>query len=121
MGYGHLLDTPGTEIDDVTAEALLDQDIERVESRLRHLVSIQLTDEQWDAVVSFVFNLGAGAFQRSTLRRIINRGDHDAVPAELLKWVWAGGNKLKKKFAGLVKRRTLEGHMYAGYLDTTGI
>jgi lysozyme len=58
--------------------------------------------------VSFTFNLGAGALQRSTLRRKVNREEHADVPAELSKWVWAGGKKLK----GLVRRRSAESHFY---------
>lgn len=53
-------------------------------------------------------NLGAGALQRSTLRRKVNREEHADVPAELGKWVWAGGRKLK----GLVKRRNSEALTY---------
>jgi lysozyme len=50
------------------------------------------------------FNLGAGSLQRSTLRRKINREEHEDVPAEFLRWVWAGG----KKLCGLVRRRKAE-------------
>ncbi len=56
------------------------------------------------------FNLGAGALQRSTLRRTVNREEHDAVPAEFGRWVWAGGRKLK----GLIRRREAEAVLYAG-------
>ena len=58
--------------------------------------------------ISFTFNLGSGALQRSTLRRKVNREEHADVPAELMKWVWAGGRKLK----GLVKRRAAEINIY---------
>jgi lysozyme len=47
--------------------------------------------------VSFTFNLGAGALQRSTLRRKVNREEHADVPAELSKWVWAGGKITRYK------------------------
>ncbi len=53
-------------------------------------------------------SLGAGALQRSTLRRKVNREEHAEVPAEFMKWVWAGGRKLK----GLVKRRRAESELY---------
>ncbi|WP_220473985.1 lysozyme [Klebsiella pneumoniae] len=61
-----------------------------------------------DALVSFTFNLGAGALQRSTLRRKVNRGEHQAVPADLMKWVWAAG----KRLPGLIRRRQAEGDAY---------
>ena len=72
------------------------------------LITAPLSNGQFDALVSFTFNLGAGALQRSTLRRKVNREEHADVPAELMKWVWAGGRKLK----GLVKRRQAEASLY---------
>lgn len=56
------------------------------------------------AIVDFVYNLGAGRLQQSTLRRKINAQDWSAVPTELNKWVFGGGRKLK----GLVLRRAAE-------------
>ena len=73
------------------------------------LISVPLTGGQFDALVSFTFNLGAGALQRSTLRRKVNRGEHQAVPAELMKWVWAAG----KRLPGLVRRRKSEALVYS--------
>ena len=64
----------------------------------------------FDALVSFAFNLGAGALQRSTLRRKVNREEHAAVPAEFRRWIWAGGRRLN----GLVWRREAEAVLYAG-------
>lgn len=63
---------------------------------------------QFDALVSFTFNLGSGAFQRSTLRRKVNRQAHAEVPAQLMRWVWAGGRMLE----GLKKRRSNEAKVY---------
>ncbi len=61
-----------------------------------------------NAMVSFTFNLGSGALQRSTLRRKVNQQEHADVPAEFMKWVWAGESKLK----GLVNRRERESVLY---------
>jgi lysozyme len=72
-----------------------------------------LTDGQFDALASFVFNVGAGGLQRSTLRRKVNREEHALVPAELMKWVCAGGRKRK----GPVRRREAEAE---AALDTFG-
>ena len=55
-------------------------------------------------------SIDPGALPRSTLRRKVNREEHDAVPAEFRRWVWAGGRKLK----GLVRRREAEAALYAG-------
>ena len=68
-----------------------------------------LTDGQFDALVSFTYNLGGGALQRSTLRGKINREEHAEIPEQFMRWVWAGGRKLK----GLVRRRAAEAGLYA--------
>lgn len=72
------------------------------------LIEVPLTDDQYDTLVSFTFNLGAGALQRSTLRRKVNREEHAEVPAQLMRWVWAGGRILP----GLKKRRAAEAKVY---------
>ena len=59
------------------------------------------------ALIDFTYNLGAGSLKASTLRRRVNAGDWDAVPAELAKWVRGGGRVLK----GLVKRRQAEAEL----------
>lgn len=91
------------------ATGLLRKDVGIAERAVLRLISVPLTDGQFDALVSFTFNLGAGALQRSTLRRKVHRGEHESVPAELMKWVWAAGEKLP----GLVRRRQAEGGAYA--------
>lgn len=68
-----------------------------------------LGDGQFDALVSFTFNLGAGALQRSSLRKKVNWGEHDDVPVELMKWVLSAGRKLP----GLMRRRQVEGALYS--------
>ncbi|WP_210414132.1 lysozyme [Luteithermobacter gelatinilyticus] len=73
-------------------------------------VKLSLTDGQFDALVSFTFNLGAGALQRSTLQRKVNRNEHDEVPTEFMRWVWAGDRKL----SSLIKRRAAEFILYSG-------
>jgi lysozyme len=92
------------------AQDLLRRDTATAERTVLRLISVPLLDGQFDALVSFTFNLGAGALQRSTLRHKVNREDHDEVPPEFLKWVWAGGRKL----AGLARRREAEAVLYVG-------
>ena len=115
IGYGHVVKEHGrgrfvNGIDREAGTAVLRTDVEIAERAVLGLIETGLDDGQFAALVSFAFNLGAGALQRSTLRRKINRDDHLAVPAELRRWVWAGGRKLK----GLVRRREAEAAMYAG-------
>ena len=114
IGYGHVVlaheqDQFATGITPAQATELLRQDVRIAERAVLRLISVPLTDGQFDALVSFTFNLGAGALQRSTLRLKANRGEHESVPAELMKWVWAAG----KKLPGLVRRRQAEGACYA--------
>ena len=109
IGYGHLLRAGEAEMfkDGITepmAQALLIKDVLRAEQAVLRLITAPLTDGQFDALVSFTFNLGSGALQRSTLRRKVNREEYVDAPAEFMKWVWAGGKKLK----GLIKRRKSE-------------
>ncbi|KZZ74690.1 muraminidase [Oleiphilus sp. HI0132] len=111
IGYGHLVRSGEsfTEITETDAEELLRKDVESAERAVLRLVNVPLTDGQFDALVSFAFNLGSGAFQRSTLRRKVNRQAHAEVPAQLMRWVWAGGRKLN----GLVNRRRSEAARYS--------
>ena len=113
IGYGHVVKPDerrhfSSGITREQAETLLRQDVETAERAVLRLITVPLTDGQFDALVSFTFNLGAAALQRSTLRRKVNRGDHASVPAEFKKWVWAGGRKLR----GLMRRRTTEINLF---------
>jgi lysozyme len=113
IGYGHLvreheLDRYEQGITEQEAEDLLRRDVKVAERAVLRLIDVPLTDGQYDALVSFTFNLGAGALQRSTLRRKVNREEHADVPAQLMRWVWAGGRRLQ----GLIRRREAEVLLY---------
>ena len=95
IGYGHLLRSSEAEMfkDGISPEAggaLLIKDVLSAETAVLRLIHTPVTDGQFDALVSFTFNLGSGALQRSTLRRKVNREEHDEVPEQFLRWVWAG-------------------------------
>ena len=113
IGYGHLI-LPHEKhsfkngITATHAEFLLKQDVITAENAVTRLIKTPLTNNQFDSLVSFTFNVGAGALQRSTLRHKVNRGEHESVPAELIKWIYAGGRKIP----GLIKRRILESELY---------
>jgi len=111
IGYGHVVkphEDFSAGIDEAQAEELLRQDAAIAEQAVLRLINVPLTDCQFDALVSFTYNLGGGALQRSTLRRKINREEHADVPEQFMRWVWAGGRKLK----GLVRRREAEVKLY---------
>ncbi|MFN7754689.1 MAG: lysozyme [Holosporales bacterium] len=113
IGYGHRVHLSERKamqngITPAAAEEMLLRDVAAAGRAVLRLIEVPLLNSQYDALVSFTFNLGSAALQRSTLRQKINRNEHLDVPAELLKWVWAGGRKLP----GLVARRAAEGARY---------
>lgn len=113
VGYGHTSAAgipnvkPGMRINLVEAEEILKSDLRKFEERVERLVKVPLTDNQFAVLVSFDFN--TGALHKSTLLKKLNAGDYDAVPGELMKWVNAGGKKVK----GLVNRRSAEAGLWA--------
>ncbi len=83
---------------------LLAQDLERFEAAVNDAVQVALNQNQFDALVSFAFNVGTQAFKSSTLLKKLNQGLHDEVPAQLRRWNKAGG----KVIQGLINRREKE-------------
>jgi len=111
IGYGHVIlphETFPDRISMAEAEALLAKDLLQFERSVTRLITVPLTQGQFDALVSFTFNLGGGALQRSTLRQKLNRREYENASREFIKWVWAGGRKLN----GLVKRREAEKDLF---------
>ena len=90
--------------------ALLGQDLDRFKDAVNQRVTVDLEQNQYDALVSFSFNVGVGAFRDSTLLRLLNEGQYGEVPAQLLRWVKAGG----KTVQGLVNRRENEIKLWNG-------
>jgi lysozyme len=102
IGYGHTRNVrEGDRITESAAESFLMQDIARAEHCIRAFVRVPLTQGQFDALVSFIFNVGCGAFQTSTMLRHLNRGNHDLAAEQFPRWVNGGGKILR----GLVRRR----------------
>ena len=111
IGYGHVIkagESISQPLSESEAETLLLQDIEVAAKAVHRLIKVPLTQGQFDALVSFAFNCGAGALQRSTLRACVNREEHMQVPAELLKWTHSCG----KSLPGLMRRRMAEALLY---------
>jgi lysozyme len=88
---------------------LLMQDSSEAATAVRRGVTVPLTQHELDALISFVFNVGAGNFQASTLRRRLNGGDRNAVSEELMRWTLSNNQRLP----GLVRRRQAEGKLFA--------
>ena len=116
IGYGHLLSREvGAPLarwdplpDEEAADDLLDADMGSAAGSVTRLIQVPLTALQAAALIDFAFNCGAGNLQASTLRRVINRGEFDAAPAQFRRWVYARGVKLN----GLVRRREAEAQLW---------
>ena len=89
------------------AEAMLLADVAKFESGVADAVKVPLNQNQFDALVSFSYNIGLGAFKSSTLLRRLNRGDYN-VGSEFLRWNKAGGEELP----GLTRRREAEKQLF---------
>jgi lysozyme len=129
IGVGHLLtqdelhsgtiDIDGQAVDyrrglsDSQVLDLLAQDLVRFEKAVEELVEVSLSQNQFDALISFSFNVGTSAFGKSTLLKVLNQGQYDQVPAQLRRWVKAGG----KTVDGLVNRRENEIALWNGQID----
>ena len=117
IGYGHTGSDvhPGLTITQMDAEALLLQDVSTSARCVNQLVTITLSQNEFDALVDFVFNLGKGAFAGSTLLKDLNAGDIAGAVGEFQKWDHAGGRVL----AGLLQRRLGEASLFQ--TDASGV
>lgn len=112
IGYGHML-KKGEKITQVTqaqAEQLLRDDLRTAEQAVNKLVRVPMHQCEYDALVSFVYNVGSKAFQKSTMLTYINEQDFDYAADEFMKWDHAGG----KKVHGLSIRRQREMECFLG-------
>ena len=120
IGYGHTTAAgapevrEGMRISREEAEAILTRDLRQFEDAVSSMVTVPLTRNQFDVLVSFAFNCGIAALRRSTLLKRVNTGAFDAIPAELMKWTRADG----KELPGLVRRRRAEAALWRGLPKT---
>lgn len=116
VGYGHLIKSGETfnYITPEQGEQLLASDLSKAENIVRNFVTVPLTENQFDALVSFVFNVGGGAFQTSTLLRKLNSGDYSGAADELNRWIYITVNGEKQISNILVSRREHEKQIFLG-------
>ncbi len=114
IGIGHLLHMGACNsadrgrVDYDAAVRLLRTDVRRYEDAVNRLITVQLNQNQFDALVSFTFNLGYGALEGSTLRRRLNAGRYGDVCEQLRRWNKAEVNGVMIELAGLTRRREAE-------------
>lgn len=110
IGYGHLL-LPTDSYKIITlqiAEHLFEHDVEMTQHCVISNITVPLTQYEFDALVSFVFNIGCGNFKTSTMLRLLNAGQKELAGEEFKRWNKAGG----KVVQGLVKRRSDEATLF---------
>jgi lysozyme len=111
IGYGHTKTAKqGMRITERGAEDLLRHDLEWVEQVIKSKVTVSLEQHQYDALCSFIYNLGGTNFGKSTLLKRINAGDFEGAANEFPKWNKAGGKVLN----GLTRRRKQEQKLFRG-------
>ena len=111
IGYGHTKNvTRGSlPINREKAEAYLREDLRDAENAIARNVKVKLTQSQFDALVSLIYNIGEGNFKKSTLLKKLNKGNYDAVPEQILVWNKSAGKTIK----GLVARRAREATLWS--------
>ena len=114
IGYGHTGHevVEGLEITQEQAEQYLAQDIKQAEANVNAVVHVELTQEEFDALVDFAFNCGCRNLDSSTLMKKLNAGDYESASQEFIKWDMAAGHHM----AGLLKRREAEAAMFISKL-----
>lgn len=111
IGWGHLVKEGEDFTGGITmeqAEELLLQDVRWAEKAVNHLVTVHLNQHQFDAIVSWTFNCGAGALSQSTLLVWLNAARMHDIPQQLTRWNKAGGRSL----LGLARRRVAESQLF---------
>jgi lysozyme len=114
IGFGHAIKA-GEHFEEPLmgedAQALLERDVMGTEVAINRMVKVYLLPTQYDALVSFTYNVGTGTLEHSPILQLVNRDEHAMVPAHLRKYVYAGNPAVRLK--GLVLRRNLEASTYA--------
>ena len=110
IGYGHTKGVyDGMTITQDQAEQMLLSELEEYEGYIENMVTVPLTQNQFDALVVWVYNLGPTNFRNSTLLKELNAGNYNAAGQEITRWNKAGG----KVLAGLMKRREAEAQLFS--------
>lgn len=110
----------GVEITQEEADGLLDASLKWAEAAVTNGVKVPLSQVQYDTLVSFVFNIGEPEFKTSTLLRELNKGNYDAVPAQLLRWNKVTKKGVKRVVRGLTIRRSAEASQWNSLIVSCG-
>ena len=117
IGWGHTKNVKkGDEITIEQAEQFLTEDLFPAEKAVADFIAAPLNQDQFDALVSFTFNVGGKALMESTLRRYLNKGDYYSVPGQLSRWNKGRVGGILTVLPGLTIRREEEGLLFQGKL-----
>jgi lysozyme len=110
IGFGHVGDVAfmGNVINQETADNLLFEDLERFESGVNHLVTSEINDNQFSALVSFAYNVGLGNLRSSHLLALVNSDNLEQAAGQFVRWDRAGGIEV----SGLLRRREAERDLF---------
>lgn len=111
----------GKDIPDAVIDAWFDADTDVAEASVDTNVKVPISQAQRNVLDSFTFNAGASAFEGSTLLKELNKGNYDAVPAQLARWNKTTINKKKVESAGLTKRRAAEAAYWTSGTTTKAV
>mgnify|MGYP003665327866 FL=1 len=111
IGFGHTKGvSDGDSCTQDEADQMLTEDLEEFEGYVDKLVTLDLEQNQFDALVAWTFNLGPTNLKSSTMLQVLNEGKKSEVPFQMKRWNKAGGNVLQ----GLVRRREAEALLWEG-------
>ena len=109
IGYGHTADVKeGDLVTQQEADKILEEDMKEFEGYIKNLVKVPLKQNQFDALVTWVFNLGPSNLEQSTMLKFLNAGDYHLIPSQIKRWNKAGGKVLE----GLIRRREAESLLF---------
>lgn len=111
IGFGHAI-LPDEEFEEPLtisqAETILFEDLHTASAAVNDLVTALLTQAQFDALTSFVYNIGRGNFASSTMLKLLNQRDYEGASREFGRWIYGGG----KRLPGLIRRREREKEVF---------
>lgn len=114
IGWGHTKGVrSGMKATVAECEQFLIDDLKQSEEDVKRLVKVPLSQNQFDSLVSFVFNLGAGNFSKSTALKKLNASTYEDVPEQLMRWNKARVDGVLTPLAGLTRRRSAEAALFS--------
>lgn len=121
IGYGITKDVKeGDVVTKEKAEQDLRIHLQRIENFISSRIKVKLNQNQFDALVSFIYNVGESAFNGSQTMQLINLKCYDTVPSLFARWIWITVKGEKVQSEGLMRRRNIEGALWSVPIESSG-